>query len=66
MPDDRDKVTKGEQGDIKMMQKYVREHFPGLEDEPAIVERCILTVSIIDSLGSLSFDSTLTTGIVVA
>ena len=44
-PDDRDKAAKGEQGDIKMLQKYVRDHFPGLEDEPAVVEQCMYTVS---------------------
>ena len=56
LPDDRDKVVNGEKGDIKMLQKYVTDHFPGLEDEPAIVEQCIFTVSV-DST-SLSFGTT--------
>ena len=43
-PDERDKRDTGVQWDIRMLQKYVRDHFPGLDDEPAIVEHCIITV----------------------
>ncbi|XP_072031275.1 peroxisomal sarcosine oxidase-like [Amphiura filiformis] len=42
-PDERDKFAQGVQWDIRIMQKYVRDHFPGLEDEPAIIEQCMYT-----------------------
>ena len=45
LPDDRDKVATGEQEDVKVLQRYVKDHFPGLEEEPAISEYCLYTLS---------------------
>ncbi|XP_071790779.1 peroxisomal sarcosine oxidase-like [Asterias amurensis] len=42
-PDSRDKWTDKRQVDIDHLKSYVRKHYPGLESEPSIIEKCMYT-----------------------
>ncbi|XP_054724442.1 peroxisomal sarcosine oxidase-like [Uloborus diversus] len=55
-PDERDKVSM-DQRTLENLKKYIRDHFPLLESEPAIIEKCLYTMTpdknfIVDTLPS--------------